>query len=73
MKDRILKVIKETFELNKVDETVSQKNCEKWDSMNHLNLVIALEEEFNISFEPEEIAEMKNFDDIQKIIEQKVR
>jgi len=73
MKDRILKVIKETFELNKVDETVSQKNCEKWDSMNHLNLVIALEEEFDISFEPEEIAEMKNFDDIQKIIEQKVR
>jgi acyl carrier protein len=71
MKDRILKVIKETFELNKVDETVSQKNCERWDSMNHLNLVIALEEEFDISFEPEEIAEMRSFDDIQKIINSK--
>jgi len=31
-----------------------------WDSLRHLNLIIELENEFNISFELEEIAEMKS-------------
>jgi len=71
MKERILKVITDTFGLDSVDETVSQKSCDKWDSMNHLNLVIALEEEFDISLEPEEIGEMKSFEDINRIFSEK--
>jgi acyl carrier protein len=71
MKDRIIKVMKEVFEIENIDETVSQKNCEKWDSLNHLNLVIALEEEFNISFEPEEIAQMKDYFAVEKLIKEK--
>jgi len=71
MKERILKVMKAVFELENADETISQKNCEKWDSLNHLQLVIALEEEFDISFEPEEITEMKDFQTIESIIAHK--
>ncbi|MCH3923907.1 MAG: acyl carrier protein [Bacteroidales bacterium] len=71
MKERILKVMKAVFELENTDETISQKNCEKWDSLNHLQLVIALEEEFDISFEPEEITEMKDFQTIESIIAHK--
>ena len=71
MKDRIIKVMKEVFEIENIDETVSQKNCEKWDSLNHLNLVIALEEEFNVSFEPEEIAQMKDYSAVEKLIKEK--
>ena len=35
-----------------VDENTSQNNCEKWDSMNHLNLVIELEDTFEVELEP---------------------
>ena len=43
-----------------VDENTSQNNCEKWDSMNHLNLVIELEDTFEVELEPNEISLMKS-------------
>ena len=48
-----------------VDENTSQNNCEKWDSMNHLNLVIELEDTFEVELEPNEISLMKSFSDIK--------
>ena len=68
MKERIVDVIKRTFEITEVSDDISQKNCAKWDSMNHLNLILELESEFNISIEPEEITELRNFDDIINIL-----
>jgi acyl carrier protein len=58
LKDKIIAVLQNVFELEQVDENTSQQNIEKWDSLGHLNLIIALEEEFNISFEPEDIVKM---------------
>lgn len=72
MKERLIEVFKRTFMLNEVNENISQKNCSKWDSLNHLNLIIELETEFDISFEPEEIALMKTLNDIEKIIKKKI-
>lgn len=71
MEERILEVLKNTFELETVDKTCSQENCEKWDSMGQLNLVVELETEFDVSLEPEEIGEMKCFDDIVSILKAK--
>lgn len=71
MEQRILDVLKNTFELDSVDSTCSQETCEKWDSMGQLNLVVELETEFNVSLEPEEIGEMKSFEDIVRILKNK--
>lgn len=71
MEDRVLDILKNLFELETVDHTCSQETCEKWDSMGQLNLVIELESEFDISLEPEEIGEMKSFDDIIRILKKK--
>lgn len=72
MEEKILRILKELFELDIVDETCSQMTCEKWDSMGQLNLVVELESEFNVTLEPEEIGEMKSFDDIVRILKSKV-
>jgi acyl carrier protein len=66
MRDQIKKVLKRTFNLEEVMEDISQKTCETWDSLHHLSLIIELEMEFNVSFEPEDIAEMKSLDDIER-------
>lgn len=71
MEEKILEVLKETFELDSVDRTISQKNCENWDSMGQLNLVADLEDAFDISLEPEEIGTMTCFDDIVRILKEK--
>lgn len=73
MEKKILDILKDVFELDSVDETCSQKNCEAWDSMGQLNLVAELEDAFDISLEPEEIGEMKCYDDIVRIISLKIK
>lgn len=72
LEERILEVLKNTFELDTVDYTCSQKTCAKWDSMGQINLVVELETEFDISLEPEEIGEMKSTEDIVRILKAKV-
>lgn len=65
MRERIKEVLKRVFELDEVGDDISQGNCMKWDSLNHLNLVVELEDEFGVSFEPEDIAEMKSLGGIE--------
>ena len=72
MNERLLQVFKRTFELETVDESISQKNCDKWDSMNHLNLIVEFETEFEITIEPEEMGIMKDFKTIETIISRKL-
>jgi len=72
MKERILKIISQVLK-TEVDENASQKSIPQWDSLHHLNLVIELEVEFDVSFEPEEIAEMKSVSKIEELIESKIR
>lgn len=72
MEEKVLEILKNVFELETVDTTCSQTTCEKWDSMGQLNLVVELESEFDITLEPEEIGEMKCYDDIIRILKSKV-
>ncbi len=48
-----------------IDETTinnesSPDNVEEWDSLKHMNIIIAIEEEFNLTFSDEEIGDMLN-------------
>jgi acyl carrier protein len=72
MEEKVLEILKNVFELETVDTTCSQQTCEKWDSMGQLNLVVELETEFDVSLEPEEIGEMKSFEDIIRILKSKI-
>ncbi len=71
MEEKVLEILKNLFELDTVDETCSQETCEKWDSMGQLNLVVELETVFDVTLEPEEIAEMTSFAKIIDILKKK--
>jgi len=60
MEEKVLNIIKDVLELEDIDNNVSQDNCFKWDSLNHLNLILEIEMEFDVSFSPEEIVEIKS-------------
>jgi acyl carrier protein len=51
----------------------SPDNVENWDSVQHLNLVLALEERFSLQLSPEEIEQMKTLGDTAKLIEAKLQ
>ncbi len=43
-----------------------------WDSVQQLYLVLALEERFNVQFEPTDIEVMRTLGDIAKVLESKI-
>jgi acyl carrier protein len=51
----------------------SPETIETWDSILHLNLVLALEERFGLQMSPEEIEQMKNIGETSKLIETKLQ
>jgi acyl carrier protein len=69
MIERLKNVFKQVFKLDEIADDISQNKCDKWDSMGHLNLIVEIEMEFDVSFEPEDIAEMKDIDSIIKKIQ----
>lgn len=53
-----------------ITEESSQDTIEEWDSLKHLDLVVALEEEFNVSIPVEEIGTMVSFKLVSFIIKE---
>lgn len=51
----------------------SPQSIESWDSMQHLNLVLAIEERFGVRFEPEEMEEMKNVGAAAALVDKKLQ
>lgn len=46
---------------NSIDERASVDTIAKWDSFNHMKLVLALEEQFNVTFQAEQTVEMLSY------------
>ena len=51
----------------------STESIEAWDSTQHLNFVLALEDKFNIQFSPEEMEQMRNIGSTEKLVENRLR
>ena len=47
----------------------SPETIENWDSMQHLNLVLAIEEKFGVQLDPEDIEQMKNIGAVAALVE----
>ena len=58
---------------DKITPTSTPETIETWDSIQHLNLVLALEEKFGVQLSPEEIEQMKSIADIVKLVEGKLQ
>jgi acyl carrier protein len=50
----------------------SPKEIETWDSLQQLSLVLALEQEFDVQFEPEEMEAMTSVGQIVSLLEGKL-
>ena len=52
-------------------DQASPQTIENWDSVQHLNVVLALEEALGLQFEPEDIESMKDVGSIIALVESK--
>ncbi len=51
----------------------STETLGNWDSVHHFNLILALEQEFDAQFDPEDIAKMTSIGRILEAVESKVK
>jgi acyl carrier protein len=60
LKERVFRIISQLMNVpfEQVNERSSPENLESWDSFQHMNLILALEDEFKIRFTDEEIVAM---------------
>lgn len=60
---RVKKILAQSFNIavESINEDTSSDNVAKWNSLAHMNLVVALEEEFGVSFTDEQIIEMLSY------------
>ena len=54
---------------DKITAESSPATIENWDSMQHLNLVLAIEEKFEVQLEPEDIEQMKSVGAVAELVE----
>ena len=53
------------------DETVAP-DVPGWDSLNHVNIILAVENKFNVKFKSYEVLRLKNVGDLQKLLDSKL-
>lgn len=60
LSERIYKVISNVLNvpLGSIDENTSPETVSTWDSLKHMNLILALEDEFHVQFSDEQIVNM---------------
>lgn len=59
--------------VDRITVTSRPETIESWDSIQQLNLVLALEEKFGVQLSPEEIEEMKSIGAVAKVVEGKLQ
>lgn len=71
--ERLNKVFRDVFDDDDitVTETTTSADIDDWDSLEHINLVAAVEQEFGMKFNMGQVVTMKNVGEMVDIILQK--
>lgn len=72
MKRTALDIICEIFHAHdqNVDDGLDLRNLPAWDSLNHMNFIAAIENEFKILLTGDEIADMLSLKNVNRILQE---
>ncbi len=67
-------IFREVFDDESIHVTEETKadDIEDWDSLEHINLIVAIEEHFNMKFNMNEVTTMKNVGEMVDIILERI-
>lgn len=70
--NRILnKILK--IDIRELNENISMQDCEIWDSLKHMELIISIEENLNIELSMDDVMNMTDIGTIKKIVNEKLK
>lgn len=71
IKKNLILIFKKKFHLKISDQKIIEltySNFKKWDSLEHINLLMMVEKKFKIKFKFHEITELNSFSKIEKFL-----
>ena len=75
LEKKLKELVSTVFEIkiDEIDDSTSPDTVEKWDSLQQLNLAMAIENEFKITLSPNDITEMLSYKLIKQILLEKFK
>lgn len=75
MKEKLQEIFRDIFDDEElvITEGMTAADIEDWDSLAQINLIIAIEKEFGIKFNLEEVSKLKNIGEMLDLIKFKVK
>lgn len=72
--ENLTKVFREVFDDEEIQltEATTADDIEDWDSLEHINLIVAVEQEFKMKFNMNEVTSMKNVGEMVDIIASRI-
>ena len=73
MNERVRQILSLALEMpeHQISEALSAEQASNWDSIHHLNLVMALEEAFGVSFSSDELGQLTSYRAIANALAQR--
>jgi acyl carrier protein len=74
VQEKVIQVLINIFQVSpdKISTETTSDNVENWDSMNHINMILALEQEFGISYDEEQAVSMLSVGEIIEVTKGKL-
>jgi acyl carrier protein len=74
IKTRLQNVFRNVFDDESIElfDEMSAKDIEEWDSLTHVQLIVATEKEFKLKFRTAEVSELKNVGEFIRLIGKKL-
>lgn len=68
MENRVKKILESVLDTN-IDENTNAKNCDSWDSMNQVDIILELQEEFGIKIPMDKAMSLNSYQAIQEYLQ----
>ena len=72
--EKLSNVFRVLFNLPDIElnDNLTAKDISGWDSFNHVNLIINIEEEFNVRFSNSEVGDLRNVGNLKTLLASKI-
>lgn len=70
MEEELRSIMAEVFEVpvGQIDKSTTMDTLDSWDSLRHMELLVALERRFDVEIEAEEAVEMTSIESIKRVL-----
>ena len=74
IKEELQEIFRDILDLDDLilENSTTADDIEEWDSLAHINLVVAIEREYKVKFALGELQDLKNIEDMIELINKKI-